>query len=215
MLARCPWRRSKSVEPTSPRGNTSGNSTASAFLITAPLSSTPQSTLWSTNTSHLFALPRLWLTYSTIKGEWSVYLIRKVIVTRRPGPCCHGLLSCQPVEVDSFHNSCFIFAVTPHFGDQSMAATWLKGPQGSRMAGQCQSLTQWRATWGRDDERPHLSWTQMKPSVPSPHFQGSLVLCSFITDSGDESKTNTNQINSLVYTNCMKNVSFINPLPSL
>lgn len=204
MLARCPWRRSKSVEPTSPRGNTSGNSTASAFLITAPLSSTPQSTLWSTNTSHLFALPRLWLTYSTIKGEWSVYLIRKVIVTqRRQGPCRQCLLSCQPVKVDSFHNNCFIFAVTPHFGDQSMPATWLKGPQGSRMAGQCQSLTQWRATWGRDDKRPHLSWTRMKPSAPSPHFQGSLVLCSFIKLLM-EIKAKQIQTNSMVHNNCMQ-----------
>lgn len=60
MLARCPLRRPKSVEPTSPRGNTSGsgNSGADAFLITAPLSHTPKSTLRSTNTSRSFASPR-------------------------------------------------------------------------------------------------------------------------------------------------------------
>lgn len=65
MVACCPWRRSKSAAQNSPRGNTSGsgNSTPDAFLITAPLSHTPKSTLWSTNTSRSFALPRLWLTY--------------------------------------------------------------------------------------------------------------------------------------------------------
>ena len=76
MFARCPWRRSESVEPTSPRGNTrgSGNSGADAFLITAPLSHTPPSTLRSTNTLHLFAVPRLRRTY-----ERSVHSIRKVL----------------------------------------------------------------------------------------------------------------------------------------
>lgn len=94
MLARCPWRRSKSVEPTSPRGNTngSGNSRADAFLITAPLSHTPKSTLRSTNTSCWCAPPRLWLTYD--KGR--VYSIRKVIMIRRPGHFFDVLFSCWP-----------------------------------------------------------------------------------------------------------------------
>lgn len=64
-----------------------------------------------------------------------------------------------------------LFAVTPRFGDQSTAATWLKERRGSRMVGPSQSSTLWRATWGRDDKRPHLSWTRTKPSAPSPHFQ--------------------------------------------
>lgn len=55
MFGRCGWRRSDSVETTSPKGNPSGNSRAHAFLITAPLSHT----LWSTNTSRSFAVPRL------------------------------------------------------------------------------------------------------------------------------------------------------------
>lgn len=65
MLSRRPWRRSKSVDPTSPRGHTSGsgNSRADAFPITAPLSHTPKSTLWSTNALLSSALPKLWLTY--------------------------------------------------------------------------------------------------------------------------------------------------------
>lgn len=67
-------------------------------------------------------------------------------------------------------------AVIPHFGDQSMAATWSKELQVSRMAGPCRSSTLWRATWGRDDERPRLSWTRTKPSAPSPRFQGWLTL---------------------------------------
>ncbi len=96
MLARRAWRRSKSAEPTSPRGNTngSGNSRADAFLITAPLSHTPKSTLGSTNTSRSLALPRLWLTYD--KGR--VYSVRKVIVILRPGSFLDGLLPCCRVK---------------------------------------------------------------------------------------------------------------------
>lgn len=68
----------------------------------------------------------------------------------------------------------FLVAILP-FGGQSMAATWSKGLRGSPMVGQCQSSTQWRTTWERGGERPHLCWIRMKPLPPSHHSQGSLV----------------------------------------
>lgn len=94
-----------------------------------------------------------------------------------------------------------MFAVTPRFGDQSTAATWLKGLQGSRTAGLCQSSTPWRATWGRDDERPHLSWARTKPSAPSPRFQGTLVYTEQmfnLFNGGDKNKIKTNRVHSLI-----------------
>lgn len=168
MFALCPWRRSESVEPTSPRGNTrgSGNSGADAFLITAPLSHTPPSTLRSTNTLHLFAVPRLRRTY-----ERSVHSIRKVLgaITF----FLHGLFPRWPIKGDGFHNTFPICTATPLFGDRSTAATWSKELQGSRTEGPCRSSTPWRATWGRGDERPLLCSTRTKRSAPSPHSQGA------------------------------------------
>lgn len=70
------------------------------------------------------------------------------------------------------HSLC---AATRHFGDRSMAATWSKELLGSHTAGPCLSSTLWRATWGKDDERPHLFWTRIKRSAPSPHFQCTLI----------------------------------------
>lgn len=157
MLVCCPWRGSDCAEPTSARRNTSGSgkSRADAFLITAPLSHTPKNALWSRNKSCSFVPPKEWLTY---EREWLVYLIRNVIMK-------HFLKKNYNLP-----------AVIPHFGDQSMAATWSKELQVSRMAGPCRSSTLWRATWGRDDERPRLSWTRTKPSAPSQRFQGWLTL---------------------------------------
>lgn len=67
----------------------------------------------------------------------------------------------------------FLCIVTPHSGDQSTAATWLKELQGSPTGEPCQSSTPWRATWRRDGERPLLPSTPTKPSAPSPPFQGT------------------------------------------
>jgi len=167
MLAHCHWRRSKSVWPTSPGEKASDNSRAHAFLITAPLSHTPKSTLRSTNTSRSFALPGLRLSYQNPGAV--VYLNREVVVILRP-----GLVQISN-EMKRFHSMLCVSAATQRFGDQSTAATWSRGLQGSRTAGPCRSLTPWRATWGRDAERRRLSSATTKPSAPSPRFQGALV----------------------------------------
>lgn len=141
--------------------------------------------------------------WHTIKGGRSVCLIRKVLVIRGPGRFLDCLLPYRPIKAECFQNNVCIFAVTPRFGDQSMAATWLKELQGSRTVGRCQSSIPWRATWGRDDERLHLSWTRMKPSAPSLHSQGTLVYTeqvfypSLITVSGDKNITKTQRVHNL------------------
>lgn len=121
--------------------------------------------------------------WHTIKGR--VYLIRKGHRDPETRKCSHGKLK------QNVFSTLFMFAVTPHSGDRSMAATWLRELQGSRTAGPCQSSTLWRATWARGDERPHLSSTRMKRSAPSPHSQ-----CTFnpllIFVSGDKNKWKTN-----------------------
>lgn len=152
------------LSKSSPRRNTrgSGNGRSSHYSPPFLRAHTLRSTLWTEIVlgfvwmAQIITLMALMVEIVFWKSEWSQWFY-------------WGPLS---VTTLTTHSLC---AATRHFGDQSMAATWSKELRGSRTAGPCLSSTLWRATWGKDDERPHLFWTRTKRSAPSPHFQRTLI----------------------------------------
>lgn len=73
----------------------------------------------------------------------------------------------------SFHICTSTFAATPLCGGRSTAATWSKGPPGSRTEGPCRSLTRWKTTWERGGEKPHLCLIRTRLSSQLHHSPGS------------------------------------------
>lgn len=68
------------------------------------------------------------------------------------------------------------FAATPLCGGRSTAATWSKGPPGSRTEGPCPSLTRWKTTWESGGEKPHLCLIRTRVSSQLHRSPGSYFI---------------------------------------